>query len=218
MRIRSSYRREGFETDGSGALTKSDISQLEGRRELNNRYGVYICLGDGVFDVEDGVFLLIPNLSEIEISNTVVSIPVSDETLAYLHGNDVLIRGEFDSYGEKFARQYGLRFIHSDLQLGTAGDYFKEGVDIITLRLRYYDAPEIHQDCRCQGISASSMGGGECSFYLPEDFYSTMTQEDVAGQCWGTCYGKIMNNEKFRVFLSKAKQKKGFRFNFGGKE
>ena len=214
MKIQVPFKREGFETSGSGTLYKEDMKQIEGRRELQRKQGVYFHLSDGVTDVEDGAFLLIPNLSEIEISDTVSNIPVSKETLKHFKDNNVIISGGFDTYAERFAKQYELCFIHPDIVLGEAGDYFEHGIDIVTLHLRFYGPPRINQDCRCQGISAGNTGGGEIDFYLPEDFYKTMSVKDVADMCWGTCYDKIMNNEKFRAFMSRAKKKNGYRFDF----
>ena len=62
----------------------------------------------------------------------------------------------------------------------------------------------------CQGSSAGSTGGGEVDFNLPNDFYLTMTDEDIAGQCWGSCYAEILKKGILRSLIKKAKTKKGF--------
>lgn len=98
------------------------------------------------------------------------------------------------------------------MKLATVGDYFDRGVDVITLRFYGDGKPYIHMDCMCQGISAGSMGGGEVSFDLPEDFYLTMTAEEIAGKCWRS--KTILNNGILQEFMQKAKEKNGYFLNF----
>ena len=85
---------------------------------------------------------------------------------------------------------------------------------MITLRFREDGSAYIHQDCKCQGISAGNTGGGETSFDLPKDFYRTMQAEDIAEQCWGSCYAEILKRGTLAAFLSKAKQKQGVLLDF----
>ena len=91
------------------------------------------------------------------------------------------------------------------MTIGRTGDYFDHGVYIITLCFTPDGKPFIHQDCRCQGSSAGSTGGGETSFDLPRDFYKTHTAEDIADLCWGCCYSRIKSSSDLQHFLEGAK-------------
>ena len=62
-------------------------------------------------------------------------------------------------------------------------------------------------------MSASSAGGGENTIRLKKDFYSQLSQEDIADMCWGCCYSSIMEDEWLKDFLQKAIKRKGFKRN-----
>ena len=94
------------------------------------------------------------------------------------------------------------------------GDYYDQGNDLITLRLFPDGSAKIHQDCRCQGSSAGSVGGGEIDVNIPKDFWRTHSPKDIADLCWGSCYSAILKCEALKSFLAKAKKKNGFCFRF----
>jgi len=164
-------------------------------------------LSDEIETVEEGFFDRIPHLVELQIAPSVTSIGVSPQFEEILHKNRVLVRGTFDSYAEEFARKYKLNFLHSDIDLACVGDYFERGNDLITLKF-HVDSTEIHQDERCQGSSAGSVGGGVVNFDIPWDFFlDKNAQENIAEQCWGNCYEAILKSQEFTTFLEKAREK-----------
>ncbi|MBP5468989.1 MAG: hypothetical protein J6Z11_07055, partial [Candidatus Riflebacteria bacterium] len=177
--------------------------------------GVALGLDEEIEDVEQDFFDLLPTISSIWIKNPECKIYMTEKTVKLFQKNAVILRGEYDTMSEKLAREYNLRFLHLDVELASIGDYFEHGVDIITLRFRPDGSPFIHQDCRCQGISAGNTGGGEVSFDLPKDFYLSMTAEDIADKCWHT---KLINEKGILAsFLKKAKEKKGYFLDFSKK-
>ncbi|MBR5741957.1 MAG: hypothetical protein IKX91_05305, partial [Firmicutes bacterium] len=108
--------------------------------------------------------------------------------------------------------EYGLRFLHLDVELCSVGDYFESGNDTITIRFREDGSVYVNQDCRCQGISAGNTGGGEVDIDLRRDFYRRMTPEELAGMCWHS--RTILENGKLAAFMAKAKEKKGYLLDF----
>lgn len=164
---------------------------------------------DGVETIEEGFLDRIPHLCEIEMADTVKDVGVTEQFKKVMHKNDILIRGSFDSYAEEFARKYKLRFLPSNMVLAQTGYYStREGIDIITLRMFDDGTADIHQDERCQGSSASWVGGGEISFDIPWDFFKDENaQKNIASKCWGNCREIILANKSFEEFLQKAREK-----------
>ena len=214
MNVSLGYRKNGFDAYGGRVLKQSDMAYWVNSPHLTDPRGVAFELDEDVEEVESGFFEMLPTLSEIWIINPECRIYPTAAEEKLLKDNNVLIRGEYGTSAEKFARRYRLRFLHLDVVLASVGDYYQRGIDIITLRFREGGSAYIHQDCRCQGSSAGSVGGGEISFDLPDDFYLTMSAKDIAGQCWGSCYSEILSKGKLAAFLKRAKQKQGYYLDF----
>ena len=145
----------------------------------------------GTTEIESGFFDVFENLAEISFARSVTKIGISDETLKILKKNNTVIKGYFDSCADKLAAAHNLPFIHADIPIGYS----------------------IHQNSVSPGMSASSAGGGENTIRLKKDFYSQLSQEDIADMCWGCCYSSIMEDEWLKDFLQKAIKRKGFKRN-----
>jgi hypothetical protein len=184
------------------------------REERTDPRGVALGLDKEIREVESGFFQLLPTISEIWIENPNCQIAMDEPTERLLRNNNVLFRGTYGSAAEKLARKYQLRFLHLDLNLAKTGNYFESGSYRLTLRLRPDGSACIHEDCQSQGISASSMGGGESSFDLPRDFYLTMSAQQIAERCWGIFYDRMLENGILASFMEKAGKKKGFLLDF----
>lgn len=171
-------------------------------------------LSKEVEEVEPDFFELLPTICGVWLENPECRLHMTEKTVQLFRSNRVLLRGEYDTAAEKLARDYRLRFLHLDVLLASAGDYFERGNDTITLCFREDGSAYVHQDCRSSGISAGNTGGGEVSFDLPGDFYRTMQPKDIANKCWGNCYGEIMNNGRLAGFLEKVREKGGVLLDF----
>ena len=217
MNVKSSYRYEGFCAQGEGILCKSDMSFWNGSPKLTDPRGVTFEIEEGVTEVEEGFFDMFPTLVRLDLPGSIKSLPLSDKSREIFRRNGVVISGEFDSFAESFAREQGLSFIHSDIELARAGNYFEHGADIVTLRFRN-GTPQLRQESFCQGSSAGSSGGGEETVPLRSDFYKTLSQNDIADMCRGSCYKKVKENPKLAKFLKLARKKDGFWFSFSKPE
>ena len=203
---------EGISAFGEGPLKVSDIEYYK-REDFEKKKNKNLCfeICDKVTSVEKGFFDMFLTLRQVIIPDSCKRIDMSDESVDLFRRNGVIIRGTFGSYAEQFAVKYGFEFMHSDVELYQAGDYFQQGVDIITLRFRPNYMPFIHEDCRCQGSSAGSIGGGETDFDLKPDFYKSMTVDEIADQCWGNVQNGVRNSKALRTFMKEARERKGFR-------
>ena len=218
MIVSSGYRKNGFDAHGGKVLKAGDMSYWMGKPQMTDPRGVCFELGDEIEEVEYGFFDLLPTIDELRILNPKCRVYMSEESIAVFKKNNVLIRGGFDSAAEKFARKYGLCFLHVDTVIGRNGSYYERGVDKISLCFYNDGSAYINQDSKCPGISAGNNGGGEVDFDLPKDFYMTMSAKDVAELCWGNCYSSIMSKGILNSLIKKAKAKNGFLLDFSGKE
>lgn len=218
MIVSSGYRKNGFDAHGGAVLKKSDMSFWMNLKERTDPRGVAFELGEEVEEVEPDFFELVPTIRELWILNPKCRIYMTEETQQLFHRNKLLVRGWFDSSAEQLAREYHLRFLHLDTELACVGSYWERGNNLITLRFYEDGSAYIHQDCRCQGISAGNTGGGEVSFDLPKDFYRTMTDQEIADQCWGVVRAEIVEKGKLRSVMKQARSKKGFYFDFSEKK
>ena len=210
MIVSSGHGKIGFDAGGGSVLRKSDMAFWMNQPERTDRRGICFELSEEVQEVEQGFFQLVPTICELRILGPKSTIFLSEEDAELFRRNDVLIRGAFGSAAERFAKEYRLRFLHADTVLARSGDYFERGIDTITLCFYHDGSAYINQDCKCPGISAGNVGGGEDDIALPDDFYMTMTPEEDAGLCWGSCYGKILEKGILASIMKKAKRKKGF--------
>ncbi len=174
--------------------------------------GVALGLDEEVREVEPDFFELLPTIDSVWIHNAECDLHMTERTAELFRRNNVVLRGAYDTAAERLAREYRLRFLHLDVELVSLGDYFERGVDIITLRFCEDGSAYIHQDCRCQGSSAGQIGGGEISVDIPDDFYLSLTCEQIAKKCWHS--GDIVANGKLAAFLEKVKSKGGFLLEF----
>ena len=216
MNVSSGYRKHGFDAYGGKYLRKEDMSYWMDSPERTDPQGVALGLEEEVKEVEPGFFELLPTIDALWIHNPECKIHMTDKTIRLFQDNRVLLRGVYDSVAERLARKYHLRFLHLDVELVSDGDYFERGVDIITVRFREDGSAYIHQDCRCQGSSAGSIGGGEISFDIPKDFYLTKTPEEIADMCWHS--SKIIANGRLAAFMKSATNKHGFLLDFSTAE
>ena len=113
----------------------------------------------------------------------------------------VLIRGEYETFAERFAGESGLKFLHSDIHLADDDIEVAHEHDIITLRFHENGSSDIHYNCFTPGSSAGSYGGGEYANPLPRDFYVGCTIEDFANIFNERVRGHILSNETLKRFL-----------------
>lgn len=214
MIVSSGYRKRGFDAHGGKILRREDMGFWLNLPQRTDPLGVTLGLSKEVEEVEPDFFELLPTICGVWLENPECRLHMTEKTVQLFRRNRVLLCGEYDTAAEKLARDYRLRFLHLDVLLASAGDYFERGNDTITLCFREDGSAYVHQDCRSSGISAGNTGGREVNFDLPGDFYRTMQPKDIANKCWGNCYSEIMNNGRLAGFLEKAREKGGVLLDF----
>lgn len=168
-----------------------------------------LSIKEGITEIRKGYLEFFRNITCLIISRSVTDIAVSPKAVKMLHKNNVLIRGEYNTYAEEFSRQLNLRFLHCDIFLAEISDKFER--DVITLRFHDDGAPDIHHNIFSSGSSAGSYGGGEVASELPPDFYVGCTMEKFVKNFRSDAHEQLMANEKLRRFLDNANKRHGSR-------
>lgn len=161
----------------------------------------------GVCEVKSGFIEAFENLKDLIVEADLKSIPQTPALKALMKGNNVIVRGTFNSAAEKLATDLGLTFIHKNIHV--ARYYFEPQSETTTLTLSFQkgECPFIWEDVVCPGISAGNNGGGTIRHDLPNDFYKAGTAEDFASHL-GRAYTKqILANEELKAFLAEASRR-----------
>ncbi len=197
-----------LEVNGEGCLCREDAEVWPETKRKNwaKEYDT-LSITEGITGIREGYLEAFSHISCLILSRSVAFAEVSEELKQKYRINDVLIRGEYDTFAERFAQETGLKFLHSDIHL--ADDEIAEHYefDVITLRFHTDGSSDIHFDCYMPGSSAGSYGGGEVVNELPEDFYVGCGIEDFAERFSERVRPKIMANETLRRFLEAANRR-----------
>ncbi len=197
-----------LEVEGSGCLCKEDIEvqELVGKN-WQNEYNT-LSVTEGITGLGEGYLEAFSEIDCLILSRTVESVATTPELDKRLRKNKVLIRGEYDTFAERFAKEKGLKFLHCDIHLADddIGEHYEH--DIITLRFHIKGAPDIHYNCFTPGSSASSYGGGEYANELPKNFYVGCSLEQFAGIFPERLHEQLMSNDMLRRFLEAANSRR----------
>ena len=197
-----------LEVEGEGLLVREDaeVSPDPGKNwakkydTLSVKEGI-TGLGEGYLEAFSHIYCLI-------LSRTVGSAATSPGLDKRLRKNKVLIRGEYGTFAEDFARERGLKFLHCDIPLAEDDVGIAYEHDIITLRFHENGRADIHYNCFTPGSSAGSYGGGEYAKELPRDFYVGCTVERFAENFPERLHGKLKANEMLSRFLEAANRRR----------
>ena len=197
-----------LEVEGEGTLCKDDAEVWPTMgRNWQNEYDT-LSVKEGITGLGEGFLESFPKIRCLILSRTVESVATTPELNKSLRKNKVLIRGEYNTFAEMFAKEKGLMFLHCDIHL--ADDDIAEHYehDIITLRFHTKGAPDIHYDCYTPGSSAGSYGGGEYARELPVDFYVGCSLEQFAGNFPERLHEQLTSNDMLRRFLESANSRR----------
>ncbi|MBQ4369609.1 MAG: hypothetical protein II784_01270 [Oscillospiraceae bacterium] len=194
-----------LEVKGEGPLCREDAEVWPASENRWDEYDV-LSVEEGITGLGEGYLEAFPKIGCLVLSHTVESVSTTPELDKRLRKNKVLIRGEYDTFAEAFAREKGLKFLHCDIPLAE-DDIEHYEHDIITLRFHPKGAPDIHYNCFTPGSSAGSYGGGEYARTLPKDFYVGCDQEQFAANFPERLREQLMENDMLRRFLEAANRR-----------
>lgn len=196
-----------LEVEGQGDLTAEDTVVSPFPDENWGDEFDTLSITEGITEIREGFLDAFPNIECLILSRTVTLIETTPELIARLRKNDVLIRGEYDTFAEGFAKDNGLEFLHCDIPLADTTDERER--DVVTLRFHYGKAPDIHHNIFTSGSSAGNFGGGEVATKIPKNFYVGCTVEKFADNFSGRVREQLMSNDMLRRFLEAANRRTG---------
>lgn len=197
-----------LEVEGEGMLLKEDAEVWPGgEKNWQDDYDV-LSVKEGITGLGEGYLDAFRKIGCLILSRTVEEVASTPQLDQALRRKKVLIRGEYDTFAERFAREKRLKFLHCDIPLAEddIGDHYEH--DIITLRFHTRGAPDIHYNCFTPGSSAGSYGGGEYASKLPKDFYVGRTVEEFAANFPERLREQLTSNDMLRRFLDAANRRK----------
>ncbi|MBR6103236.1 MAG: hypothetical protein IKP95_12475 [Ruminococcus sp.] len=196
-----------LEVEGEGALCREDAEVWpESNKNWAKEYDT-LSITEGITELGEGYLEAFPGLDCLILSRTVLSAAVTPELVKTMQKRKVLIRGEYDTYAESFAKEHKLAFLHCDIHIADDDIEIAHEHDIITLRFHTDGPPDIHYNCFTPGSSAGSYGGGEYANVLPGDFYVGCTMEQFAGNFSERVREQILSNDAIRRFLESANRR-----------
>ena len=164
----------------------------------------------GITGIEHEFIEKIPNLKEIIFPDSLKRLRMTNALKALLIGNKVLIRGTFDSFAEKLAKDLKLHFRHVDLRIARCYDEEHYESVIVTLQFRRDGSVQLEEAISTPGSSNSHTFGIERYQSLPKDFWKTMSAEDVASMYGSWVHDKIIEEGKLAAFIEKARTHKPY--------
>jgi len=196
-----------LEVEGKGALCREDAEvESADRRRWMNEYDT-LSVTEGITALGEGYLDAFPKIDCLILSRTVGSVAVTPELVKRMRRRKVLIRGEYDTFAERFAQEMKLEFLHSDIHLADNDIEAAHEHDIITLRFHQSAPPDIHYNCFTPGSSAGSYGGGEYANVLPRDFAVGCTVEKFAAHFSERVQAQILSNDALRRFLEASNRR-----------
>lgn len=197
-----------LEVCGKGKVCEADLdvdyNGGKGRRWTDEYYGVEF--KKGITEVGPGFLEGFRNLEYVVIPYTLDSIAMTPELKSLLQKNKVLVRGWYDSFGERFAAQNGLKFRHADILVGWARHEPSQTNTRLDIRFDEKGKPYRFYNDFCPGWAASNNGGGTYERELAEDFFVGETLESMAS--WLERFRtSILKNEDLDYYLRTANKR-----------
>ena len=188
---------------GEGRVCKEDLDVFPVLRKNWRNEHWCLRLEKGITEVGAGFLEAFKNLAVLVIHYSVQSIEMTPALETLLRKNKVVIRGWYDSYGERFALENGLAFLHSDIMVGWADDEAHYTHTRLEIRFNDDGKPYAFYDDYCPGISAGNNGGGTYTQEIAEDFFVGQTLESFA-KFKPRFSADILQNEDLKYFFETA--------------
>ena len=116
-----------LEVEGEGLLCEEDAEVWPAERgNWQKKYNV-LDVKEGITGLGEGYLEKFPEIGCLILGRTVGSVATTPELDKRLRRNKVLIRGEYNTFAETFAREKGLKFLHCDIHLADddIGDHYE---------------------------------------------------------------------------------------------
>ena len=144
-------------------------------------------------------------LKELVLPETVTDIDLTPKLEGILRRNGTLIRGPFDSFAERFAKEQDLHFRPADFVFADFEDTRWHESTTMKLIFRRNGDVVIKENSSSPGSNAGNTFGGSFTHSLPRDFYMTQTVEEIAERFSKDAIEAIISDGRLASFIENAK-------------
>ena len=207
---------------GDGRLAESELLHfqkpdviIEEYKKKHHRYPRSISLlikdsrgygSETGFTSIDTAFLeKLSTLKELVLPDTITAIDLTATLENIFKQNDTLIRGSFDSFAERFARENGLRFRPADFIFAEFEDARWHEFTVMTLIFKRDGSVEIRESSSSPGSSAGNTFGGSFTHSLPRDYDAAQTAGEIAERFDKDTREAILSDGRLAAFIEMAK-------------
>jgi prepilin-type N-terminal cleavage/methylation domain-containing protein len=166
--------------------------------------------GYGFTEIDTAFLEQINTLAELVLPNSITNIDMTPTLEQILKRNNVLIRGSFDSFAEKFAAENHLHFRPADFLF--AKDFFEPAQEttLLTMTFARNGNVVVEISVSSPGSSAGNTFGGTFYRDLPKNFYNVKTAEQIAEMFGQRTKKTILEDGRLAAFIEKARTHKIF--------
>ncbi len=184
--------------EGTGELCREDANI--GKDGWPGEYSaLHIC--GGITAIKSGYLEQFRMLKILVLDSSVERIEMTDELGEMLKEKEVIIRGMYNTFAERFAAENGLAFVHKDIYLGIQHSEEHDESRTVTLHFTQSGDMELLYEDFCVGASAGNTIGGEFTRQMPKDFRKGCTPEEFADMMPSAYSEQIMKNAELKAFL-----------------
>ena len=213
---------------GDGTLTESDLlyfqkpdAIIEEYKKKHGRYpgSISLLLKDsrgygseiGFTGVDTAFLEKLATLKELILPDTVTHIDLTPTLEKIFRDNGTLIRGPFDSFAERFAKENGMRFRPADFIFAEFEDTRWRESTTMKLIFKRNGSAEIRETSSSPGSNAGNNFGGSFTHSLTRDFYMIQTAVEIAKRFNKDAYEAIVSDGRLAAFIKKAKTRDFYR-------
>ena len=155
--------------------------------------------------VDTALLEKLETLKELILPDSITHIDMTEKLQRILEKNNTLIRGNFDSYAQEFARENNLNFRPADLIF--AEYYFERTRESTRMTLVFKRGGGVYmkEAITAPGSNAGNTSGGTLTHPLDRDFYKTKTAEQITEKLSDALRRNIIEDGRLAAFIEKAK-------------
>ena len=164
----------------------------------------------GFTEIDTAFLEQINTLAELILPDSITNINMTPTLEQILKRNNVLIRGSFDSFAERFAAENKLHFRPANFLFAKYVFEPAQETTLMTMMFKRNGNVVVEISVSSPGSSAGNTFGGTFYKDIPKNFHKTMTVEQIAEMYGSRLHDAIIKDGKLADFLEKAKKHKIF--------
>ena len=171
----------------------------------------FACGYDYGFTEIDTAFLeQLNTLAELILPDSITNITMTPTLEQILKRNNVLIRGSFDSFAERFAAENNLHFRPANFLFAKYVFEPAQETTLMTMMFKRNGNVVVEISVSSPGSSAGNTFGGTFYRDLPKNFYKVKTVEQIAEMFGQMSCKTILEDGRLAAFVEKAQTHKIF--------